>query len=310
VTVLLCLPVASEGVFMASNQTPTSPPASDEASVLTEDTCPLCGGELSRSSGYAADHRVENVYICTACSLGELSQIELTGNQIAGSVEKKLAHARAGLEKGLLLSRIGGFITADAPDGEYEIKRAGEHTFVINLAEPTADYTDRLITGLQNAAEFIHAELMDSEVVVTDSRWGSVDDVNQSNTVGTRQNNGVPMTDGGIPIAVSPQSNLDLLLSVQERSHGDDIAPRTKRSLEENMDVSLYEKGGTYEVHSESGNIYQVDLLEESCTCPDWQQRQPEGGCKHLRRVDREVAGGTVPRPDGKLPCGTAVSPN
>ena len=78
--------------------------------------------------------------------------------------------------------------------------------------------------------------------------------------------------------------------------------PRTQRAREEDMDVSLLAKGGVYEVHSQSGNIYEVDIVAQSCTCLDWQEREPEGGCKHLRRVDMEIKTGAVPRPDGHLP--------
>jgi len=49
--------------------------------------------------------------------------------------------------------------------------------------------------------------------------------------------------------------------------------------------------------------IRDVDVIGESCTCPDWQQRSPAGGCKHLRRVDHEIKRGRVPRPDGRLPA-------
>jgi len=48
-------------------------------------------------------------------------------------------------------------------------------------------------------------------------------------------------------------------------------------------------------------------VVDESCTCPDWQQRSPEGGCKHLRRVDHEIKRGQVPRPDGRLPANADV---
>ncbi|WP_435180967.1 hypothetical protein [Halorussus sp. AFM4] len=289
---------------MTSSENPEySPSAGGQIEVLAEDRCPLCGGELSQTSGYAADHRIEDVYICTDCSLGELSQIELTSDQIAESVEKQLALARVALDKGLLLSRIGGFITAGAPDGHYEIRRAGEHTYIIDLVDPEAEYTDRLVTGLRNAAEFIQAKHEGQSVVVTDSRWGSIDKVSRPSTGSFRQEKSVPMTDGGVPVAVSPQSDLGQAPSIQQpRSPEKDVAPRTKRALEEDMDVSLYEKGGTYEVHSESGNTYRVDIVATSCPCPDWQQREPEGGCKHLRRVDHEVTNGLVPRPDGQLP--------
>lgn len=80
------------------------------------------------------------------------------------------------------------------------------------------------------------------------------------------------------------------------------LDPRTRRAREEDMDVSLLEKGGLYEVRSQSGSTYEVDVIAPSCTCPDWQQREPTGGCKHIRRVDFEIKAEDVPRPDGRLP--------
>ena len=80
------------------------------------------------------------------------------------------------------------------------------------------------------------------------------------------------------------------------------LAPRTRRAFEEEMDVSLLRKGGLYEVRSESGNVYEIDIADGSCTCLDWRRREPEGGCKHFRCVDMAVKAGTVPRPDGRLP--------
>jgi hypothetical protein len=47
---------------------------------------------------------------------------------------------------------------------------------------------------------------------------------------------------------------------------------------------------------------YTVDIIDETCTCPDYQDREPEDGCKHVRRVAIEIEEETVPRPDGKLP--------
>lgn len=82
----------------------------------------------------------------------------------------------------------------------------------------------------------------------------------------------------------------------------DELAPRTRRACEEAMDVSLLKKGGVYEVHAASGNFYAVDVVAKTCTCLDWQRREPEGGCKHMRRVDIEIKAGRIPRPDGRLP--------
>ena len=95
----------------------------------------------------------------------------------------------------------------------------------------------------------------------------------------------------------------DRLVVDENAESQDDLEPRTKRAVAEAMDVSLLSKGGRYEVQSASGNRYEVDVIDESCTCPDWQQRSPEGGCKHLRRDDHEIKRGRVPRPDGRLPA-------
>ena len=94
----------------------------------------------------------------------------------------------------------------------------------------------------------------------------------------------------------------DRLVVDENTQSQDDLEPRTARAVAEAMDVSLLSKGGRYEVQSASGNRYEVDVVDESCSCPDWQQRSPEGGCKHLRRVDHEIKQGRVPRPDGRLP--------
>ncbi|MFB6135463.1 MAG: hypothetical protein ABEJ04_01765, partial [Halobacteriaceae archaeon] len=42
--------------------------------------------------------------------------------------------------------------------------------------------------------------------------------------------------------------------------------------------------------------------LAGTCTCPDYEEREPEGGCKHVQRVKMELEANTIPRPDGKLP--------
>jgi len=74
--------------------------------------------------------------------------------------------------------------------------------------------------------------------------------------------------------------------------HSEDEA-RTKRAKREDMDVSFLAKPGRYEVHSASDSVYEVDVLAETCSCPDYAER-----CKHLRRVDIEIHEGLVPRPD------------
>ena len=77
---------------------------------------------------------------------------------------------------------------------------------------------------------------------------------------------------------------------------------REGRAQTQEMDVSLLRQGGIYEVRSASGGIYEVDVLQRTCTCPD---EPPESGCKHYRRVRTDIQAGLVPRPDGKLPTTT-----
>jgi hypothetical protein len=86
-------------------------------------------------------------------------------------------------------------------------------------------------------------------------------------------------------------------------------ARRAQRARDEAMTVSLRRTGGIYDAQSESGGTYRVDLGAGTCSCPDWQQREPEGGCKHLRRVRLDVRAGRVPTPDGRLPAPSGGEP-
>ena len=38
-------------------------------------------------------------------------------------------------------------------------------------------------------------------------------------------------------------------------------------------------------VAGEPGDTYTVDVETHSCTCPDAKHRDPDGGCKHVRRA-------------------------
>ena len=68
------------------------------------------------------------------------------------------------------------------------------------------------------------------------------------------------------------------------------------------MNVALLHRGGCYEVDSASGHTYEVDLLNETCSCPDHQNPDTPTPCKHIQRVQLELDAGRVPRPDGRLP--------
>jgi len=59
-----------------------------------------------------------------------------------------------------------------------------------------------------------------------------------------------------------------------------------------------------YAVESASGNEYDVDLRDGTCTCPDNGYRGAR--CKHLRRVAVEITQGEL-APPGRLPGDCAV---
>ena len=73
-----------------------------------------------------------------------------------------------------------------------------------------------------------------------------------------------------------------------------DLDIRSRRARTERMAVTPL-GGGIYEVESQSGHVYSVDLLGSRCTCPDHNFRGTR--CKHLRRVAIEVTEGRVPPP-------------
>ncbi|MFC5974001.1 hypothetical protein ACFPYI_21990 [Halomarina salina] len=61
-------------------------------------------------------------------------------------------------------------------------------------------------------------------------------------------------------------------------------APRDVRALSELL--AVYEFAPElYWVYSEEGREYTVDAETRACTCPDAQYNNPEGGCKHARRM-------------------------
>ena len=69
---------------------------------------------------------------------------------------------------------------------------------------------------------------------------------------------------------------------------------RAARAWTERMAVSPLEDAA-YEVESESGATYVVDLVDRSCSCPDRRIRGET--CKHMRRVAIEVSTRRVPPP-------------
>jgi len=63
----------------------------------------------------------------------------------------------------------------------------------------------------------------------------------------------------------------------------DDV--RKWRAQKQNIYIKDNLQDGKYLVSGSRSKDYQINLNEPSCTCPDWQKRQPEGGCKHILHV-------------------------
>lgn len=56
-----------------------------------------------------------------------------------------------------------------------------------------------------------------------------------------------------------------------------------------------------FEVTSESGGVYTVDLREPACECQDFQYREEVQECKHIRRVRIEVGQVDVEALEGEI---------
>ena len=72
---------------------------------------------------------------------------------------------------------------------------------------------------------------------------------------------------------------------------------RSQRARLERMAVTPL-GGGVYDVESQSGHTYAVDLPGSRCTCPDHVFRQ--ANCKHIRRIAMEITEGLLPAPGEK----------
>lgn len=103
----------------------------------------------------------------------------------------------------------------------------------------------------------------------------------------------LPLTGGGWLLRPFKQAMNTNATSGKE-SNG--IDSRTKKAAVESMSLDAYAgETGEYDVYAESGEVYRVCLITESCSCPDYEYNTPEGGCKHFRRVEMEIGQRSVP---------------
>jgi len=65
------------------------------------------------------------------------------------------------------------------------------------------------------------------------------------------------------------------------------MVDRRRKWRAQKQDISVKNNfgGDEYIVSGASGTDYRVDLTEPSCECPDWNKREPDGGCKHILKI-------------------------
>ncbi|WP_246989782.1 hypothetical protein [Halorientalis marina] len=264
--------------------------ASPETDQQPTHQCAICETSLEQSSQHLADNRETLVYSCPDCRIGAKAVVQQSGAS-SERCQRRFDSAQADAVTNPSVYTLAAFATDEFPDGQYHVTRIGEHTFEISLPESATQWdilrlVDRLSVGSLSAVAENRC------IVVRDTRWPdtSTEPVPDGGIIQARIADGTVPDPADDPFAVA-----------------DDDKPRTKRAKREEMDVSFHQKPGVYEVHSASGSYYEVDVIAETCTCPDFKQTcsdpdTPIDKCKHLRRVALEIEAGTVPRPDGKLP--------
>lgn len=252
--------------------------------------CARCDTVLTRASQHRSNNRETIQYSCPDCRVGAKAVVEQTGKLI-DRCQHRLNSAQGSAMDGLSVYRVAAFVTDEFPHGRYTVERTDEHEFVVTFPETATQWdvlrlADRLSVGPLSATD------QDQTVIVTDARWSDQSPlaVPDGGMARGQASDGTLSTTGTDPFAVA-----------------EDDEPRTKRAKREQMEISFLKKPGKYEVHAESGRYYDVDVVAETCTCPDFQQAcndpdVPVDRCKHLRRVAIEIEAGLVPRPDGKLP--------
>jgi len=88
--------------------------------------------------------------------------------------------------------------------------------------------------------------------------------------------------------------------NTRQSDESTDLEKRDVRALVEKMTV-LADVGAArgademFVVTTESGSSYTVDLRIGACGCPDAEHRDPEGGCKHVRRAQFATGTRAIP---------------
>lgn len=85
------------------------------------------------------------------------------------------------------------------------------------------------------------------------------------------------------------------------------IEARDVRAITEDIQIHPHRDDGKHRVYGSGGDEYIVDLGDETCTCMDYQKRNPEGGCKHMRKAQFATGERDIREVIGKLNAGMAA---
>jgi hypothetical protein len=281
----------------------TSEPSQPVESPTNTDTqprrpCRACDTTLEQSHIHASTGRTHTAFVCPSCHRGAAAIVERTRDDLSPLHAQRLDQTQQRLRTNPATDVLAAFIDDTLPRGTYWIDRVGEYTWHLH---PPADAVDDARSAFRQRLDTptTSVDARETTLVVSDTRFAPSD---TPNTWDEQSVDADPTrTDGGHHPTTSSPGGAKRLPVCSGRVGGiryDADAPRTERARDEQMDVALLEKGGRYEVHSESGNTYEVDILQGWCSCPDDHEC-----CKHTRRVDLEVRADRVPRPDGRLPA-------
>jgi hypothetical protein len=259
--------------------------------------CRACDTTLERSHIHSSTGRTHTAFVCPACHRGAAAIVERNPDDLGPLHTQRLAQTQQRLRTNPATDVLAAFVDDALPPGTYRIERVGEYTWHLHLPTDVDDTTLKTLSGRLDTPTTT-VTTRDSTLVVSDTRF--VQSTNPPYWTGNSDVEESACTDGGEETTPPADTQVPELPvsggTVGGIQYAADAA-RTKRARDEQMDVALLEKGGRYEVHSESGNTYHVDVLQGWCSCPDNHEC-----CKHKRRVDLELRAKRVPRPDGRIP--------
>lgn len=109
-----------------------------------------------------------------------------------------------------------------------------------------------------------------------------------------------PGSRGAVPAGTSPGVDADANADTRTDADADagagadgTLTPRDRAAATESLPV-VCEAPDLFHVYS-GERYYVTDVRAPVCECADWLHRQPDGGCKHIRRVQMVLGRRLIP---------------